>query len=268
MRNYFNRGMTTSHSPEQDFSFVVETPDGKSRQLTVRLPRRPVRLSELVPVMQVIADEIIALAVAKASERGERVSCRAGCGACCCQLIPLAAPEVSFIIERLLRMPVEERIPILQRFETIEKRMEECGLAGKVRTMDEPSVDNNAVARDYFHLKEPCPFLVSESCSMHEWRPVVCREFNATSPPGLCSDPFSNKLCTVPLFKRPSMVLALLASRMANIPAALVPMPLMFDWHESNRPLCERTWAARHLVETLLEITIESGGKRRGTARS
>jgi Fe-S-cluster containining protein len=167
-------------------------------------------------------------------------------------------------------MPPAERTLILQRFEMIEKQMEEsalknriCSPAGAAANHNAADADTDALARDYFHLKEACPFLVAQSCSIHAWRPVVCREFNAVSDPALCTDPFVNKIRTVPLFKRPSSLLALLASQVAGIPAGLVPMPLMFDWYESNKELGRRTWPAGMLISKLLEITVKPGNPLR-----
>lgn len=247
--------MISSHE-SADFSFVIETPDGTTPQLQTDIPDRPIGLADLVPFMHTLADEIIGLAVKKAAARGEKVTCGPKCGVCCCQLIPLSAPEVLFIVKRLMAMPLAERGPVLRRFEAIEKRLDASGLKKKICSPGRPSADNNALARDYFYLKEPCPFLAAQSCSIHDWRPVVCREFNAVSDPALCADPFVNKLRTIPLFRRPSSLLARLAAQVAGISAGLVPMPLMFDWDESNKELGTRTWPAEMMIKKLLEITI------------
>jgi Fe-S-cluster containining protein len=235
-----------------ELSFVIETPDGTTPRLRVDMPRGPVGLADLVPFMHSLADEIIGLAVERAASRGERVVCGPGCGACCCQLVPLSAPEVLFMVGRLRAMPLAERTPVLRRFEKIEGRMEASALKEKAARSD---ADPDTLARDYFSLKEACPFLAGRSCSIHQWRPVVCREFNALSDPALCEDPFVNKVRTVPLFRRPSSVLARLAAQAAGIPPGMVPMPLMFDWYESNRELEGRTWPASMLIGKLLEIT-------------
>jgi Fe-S-cluster containining protein len=242
-----------------DFSFVIETPDGTIPRMQVSIPGKPIGLSDLVAFMQTVADAIVTLAIKKAGESNEQVTCGPGCGVCCSQLIPLSAPEVFYIIGRLLELPLAERAPILRRFESIERRMDESGLKNRICSLAETDADadNKAVARDYFYLKEPCPFLVAQSCSIHAWRPVVCREFNALSDPAICTDPFVHKVRTVPLFKRPSSVLAHLASRVAGISPALVPMPLLFDWYESNKDLGKRTWPADMLIKKLLDITVE-----------
>jgi Fe-S-cluster containining protein len=242
-----------------DFSFTIETPDGIIPHMQVRIPRKPIGLSDCVSFMHSLADELIGLAVRKSANQGAMVSCGPGCGVCCCQLIPISAPEVLFIVKRLLAMPLAERGPILSRFETIENHMKETGLLGRLRSLRETTekAGNRAIAGEYFGLKEPCPFLVAQSCSIHAWRPVVCREFNALSDPSLCTDPFVNKIRTVPLFKRPSTVLAILASRVAGISPGLVPLPLLFDWYEANKELDGQTWDAEMLIRKMLEITVE-----------
>ena len=238
-----------------DFSFVIETPDGTLPRMQAEIPEKPVSLADLVPFMHTLADAIIGLAIKKAASRGEAVTCRKGCGACCCQLVPLSLPEAVFMVDRLLAMPLAERAPLLRRFEAIEKRMQGSGLKKKICSPARGDADDRAAARDYFYLGEACPFLAAQSCSIHAWRPMACREFNAVSAPALCADPFVNKVNAVPLFRRLSSIPALLASQVAGIPAGLVPLPLMFDGYESNRELRERTWPAGMLIKKILEIT-------------
>jgi Fe-S-cluster containining protein len=242
-----------------NFSFVIETPDGTTPRMQVTVPENPIGLSDLVPFMHALADEIIGLAVKKANRQ---VTCRLGCGVCCCQLIPLSAPEVFFMVSRLLEMPPAQRTPLLRRFEAIENRMEASGLKNRIYSPADADADTDALARDYFYQKEPCPFLDAQSCSIHAWRPIVCREFNAVSDPALCRDPFVNKVRTIPLFKRLSSVLALLASQVAGVSLGLVPLPLMFDWYENNKELSKRTWPAGMVIKKLLEMTAEHGTKK------
>jgi Fe-S-cluster containining protein len=244
-----------------NFSFVIETPDGTTPQMQVAIPEQPIGLSDLVPFMHSLADEIIALAIKRAGARSGKITCGPGCGVCCSQLIPLSAPEAVYMVDRLLELPLAERTPLLRRFEKIEKRMEESTLKNRICSPAGTGADTDALARDYFYLKEACPFLAAQSCSIHAWRPVVCREFNVLSDPALCSDPFVNKLRTIPLFKRPSSLLALLASRVAGIPPGLVPMPFMFGWYESNKELRARTWPAGMLIRRLLDIAVEPGNR-------
>jgi len=242
-----------------DFSFTIETPDGIIPHMQVRIPREPIGLSDCVPFMQTLADRLIGLAVRKSENRGAVVRCGSGCGSCCSQLVPLSAPEVLFVVKRLLALPLASRSQILGRFDAIENRLESTGLRNKLCTLPDAgdAAGNKAIAQEYFNLKEPCPFLVAQSCSIHQWRPVVCREFNALTDPALCTDPFVNKIRSVPLFMRPSSVLALLASRVAGISSALVPLPHLFDWYEANKELDKKTWDSGMLIRKMLEITVE-----------
>jgi Fe-S-cluster containining protein len=244
-----------------DFNFVLETPDGAIPEMRIKIPDRAIKLCDLAPFMHTLTNAIIDLAVNKSADRGEKITCEFGCGVCCRQLVPLSAPEVFFIIDQLIKMPLAERIPVLKRFEIIERRAMALDLKTRILSPAGTETDNKAVARDYFHLLEACPFQIAQSCSIYTWRPVVCREFNALSDPALCQDPFVNKVRTVPLFKRPSSVLSLLASRVSGISPALVPMPLMFDWYERNKGLGDRTWPAEMLIRKLLEIIVEPGIK-------
>ena len=40
---------------------------------------------------------------------------------------------------------------------------------------------------EYFTYQVACPFLENESCSIHESRPIACREYLVTSSPEYCS---------------------------------------------------------------------------------
>ena len=51
----------------------------------------------------------------------------------------------------------------------------------------------------YFRLGIACPFLESESCSIHRDRPLVCREYLVSSPSEHCADPVRGTIERVPL---------------------------------------------------------------------
>jgi Fe-S-cluster containining protein len=56
----------------------------------------------------------------------------------------------------------------------------------------------------YFHQGIPCPFLESESCSIHPVRPLICREYLVTSPAKNCEDPTAETIQKVPIVLKPS----------------------------------------------------------------
>ena len=53
---------------------------------------------------------------------------------------------------------------------------------------------------EYFYENIACPFLEDESCSIHQDRPLGCREYLVTSPAENCSQPTA---ATIEMVKQP-----------------------------------------------------------------
>jgi Fe-S-cluster containining protein len=230
------------------FTLSIDTPDGTVGPARIDVCDEPVRLSDLAQPIQALASGVADLAIKRVSREGQSLSCRAGCGVCCCQLVPLAPAEAFYLVERLLTLPLDERKPILQRFQSNESALVKSGLITRIGALGETD-DNNRVAQEYFNLSLPCPFLVAHSCSIHAWRPIACREYNVTSSPALCADPFHNQIITIRLHRRVSAGLARCCADVAGLPLGLVPMPLIFDYYETHRQAAERTWPGIELFE-------------------
>ncbi|HEY3108479.1 MAG TPA: YkgJ family cysteine cluster protein, partial [Chloroflexota bacterium] len=73
---------------EVDFAVAGERVHGQ-----IPVPSGPTAAAELLPVFRAVAEMIVELGVAAVSARGETVSCRSGCGACCRQLVPISPVE-------------------------------------------------------------------------------------------------------------------------------------------------------------------------------
>jgi Fe-S-cluster containining protein len=235
------------------FTVTIDTPDGTVGPASIAIRDEPTRLSDLVPPVHAFTDGVVGLAVKRAVREGRTLSCRAGCGVCCCQLVPLAPAEVFYLVERILALPVAERAPILNRFQSIEDTLIHNGLIDSIRSLGETN-DNNTIARDYFRLGLSCPFLIENSCSIHEWRPIACREYNVTSPPALCADPFTNAITTLHVHRRASAGLSKLCTQVAGLPSGLIPMPLLFDYYEAYRDIAESTWPGVELFDQTLDF--------------
>jgi Fe-S-cluster containining protein len=235
----------------QVMKVMVETPDGALAPAEVAVCDGPVRLADLVPALHELTSGVTALAVARAAREGRTLSCKAGCGVCCCQLVPLAPAEVFYMVDRLLAMPAAERRPVLARFQNNENRLAVTGILDRISALEETD-DNNRVAGDYFELHLACPFLVNQSCSIHPWRPIACREYNVTSPPRLCADPFRNPIAAIKLHRRMSAGLSRFCTQVAGLPSGLVPLPLMFDYYETHKDISARTWPGIDLFRQVM----------------
>ena len=162
--------------------FALRMPGG-TIEAEMAVPTGPVAVGQILPMAQSLADGLVALAVNAVEAEGRTISCRAGCGACCRQLVPLAEPEARRIAALVDALPEPRRSEIRGRFAEAVRRFDEAGLLGTLRevdTLDKPG--RRQLGLDYFLTRIPCPFLEDESCSIHPDRPIACREYLVTSP--------------------------------------------------------------------------------------
>jgi Fe-S-cluster containining protein len=153
------------------------------------VPAGRVRPRRLLPVVRALAETVVDRSIRRAESEGRTISCRAGCGACCRQLVPISRTEAHGIRELVESLPEPRRADVEARFSDARRRLEQVGLLE--RLLDPPSDEEGrfALATDYFAAGIPCPFLEDESCSIHPERPVVCREYLVTSPAEHCAEP-------------------------------------------------------------------------------
>src|SRR5438445_13337193 len=66
---------------------------GRPVHLNITVPTGPTPLRDLLPVFHGLANLVVDIAEQDVVRAGEHVSCRAGCGACCRQLVPVSESE-------------------------------------------------------------------------------------------------------------------------------------------------------------------------------
>ncbi len=167
---------------------------GETLSVSVTVPADPVPLAALLPVFQGLADNVVATAAARTAAAGRAVTCRAGCGACCRQIVPVSPSEARALAALVAAFPDERR-------GAVEARFAAARAAGQALLADRLARGSAALAGidlAWFALGIPCPFLEAESCSVYADRPLICREFLATSPPIECSDPGGDRIVAVP----------------------------------------------------------------------
>lgn len=158
--------------------------DTVSLQFTV--PKGPCTPEALLPSAQALANQVTALGAARAERAGLKISCAKGCGACCRQLVPISATEARHLANVVAALPAERAADVRRRFEEALAKIESAALPGR----GHPTTDKQAYREfslAYFRQGVPCPFLQEESCSIHQDRPLVCREYQVTSPPSACA---------------------------------------------------------------------------------
>jgi len=241
----------------KEFVINIETPDGKLPPARVTIPNLPMRLADIVPPIQKLCSGVVGLAIKREIVLGSTLSCHKGCGVCCNQLVPLSAPEVFFLYEYVKSLPSDRQAEIEAKFAEIRKAMDSVGLIERLKKVDETD-EHQTLALEYFRLGMPCPFLVDEACSIHPVRPLACREYNVTSPPELCADPFKNKILRIKIPRNMTTATAKLASEVCGAPLMVIPMPLFIEWAEENEYINHLAWSGIWLFEKMLEYATGS----------
>src|ERR1700738_948575 len=188
----------TIQAVEVEFALKVGEGHLKAK---VQVPAGQTNLTELLPIIQSFENAIIGGAVREASKVGLSISCKAGCGACCRQMVPISIFEAQAMGQWIRTLPPEQQQVLEARFHQTLLALKDTGIIQ--RLIDEDWFADNDTAKlmaiDYFRLGIPCPFLENESCSIHPIRPLSCREYLVTSPPALCADPATNNVAGVQL---------------------------------------------------------------------
>ncbi|HEX7879442.1 MAG TPA: YkgJ family cysteine cluster protein [Candidatus Eisenbacteria bacterium] len=229
------------------------TPDGPLRG-QVQIPTGPLTLSEIVPSALELTNILASRANARSERRGLPVSCRAGCGACCRQMVPLSIPEVFYLMERIAEMEPAARDVAVNRFMAIDRRLDMAGMVEPLLDLKVAADPQRALNQTYFEMKMACPFLVDESCSIHSVRPVACREYSVTNNPKFCANPYAGGIDKVPMPLPLSAALAWLASERLGVPPMLIPMTLVPRWASENAELAEQRWPGVELFSQFMKI--------------
>lgn len=157
--------------------------------LDATVPAGAVPLRSVLPLARLLSDAIVAVAEAEVRASGEQVSCKAGCGACCRQLVPVSLPELHALKDVVEAMPEPRRTHVRERFAEATRQAQSSGWLDRAKPVIETSwmdVEMVRLGVEYFQLGIPCPFLEDESCSIYPDRPTACREFLVLSPAENC----------------------------------------------------------------------------------
>lgn len=204
----------------------------------IAVPTAPVPPSKLLPLARALSGHIVELTVLQASREGRHVSCRAGCGACCRQLVPVSETEARTIAALVDSLPEPRRTAVRARFADARRRLDDAGLLAPLLDERRPfwsKPERADFGLNYFRQGIPCPFLEDESCSIHPERPITCREYLVTSDPKHCAEPGSKQIEGIRL---PTHVWAALAEQ-SDTPSppempAWVPLVLAPEWAGSH----------------------------------
>jgi Fe-S-cluster containining protein len=211
-------------------------------RLEITVPAGAARPRDLLPVFQGLTDVVVGVAVREVERQGEKISCRAGCGACCRQLVPIAGAEAHNLKRLVDALPEPRQSRVRARFAEVRAGLAAAGLLDQLRQRGPEAAPLREVGLAYFRLGLPCPFLEDESCSIHAERPLACHEYLVTSPAEHCARPTADTVRMVKLPAGPAAALRGL-DREASA-AAWVPLALALEWAKANPEPPPRTGPA------------------------
>src|SRR5436190_450216 len=121
----------------------------------------------MLPFFRAVAEAIVDRGIRHVEAEGKMVSCRAGCGACCRQLVPITPAEAHQVASVVEALAEPRRTTVRQRFADARARLAETPL---LAMLEDPGTftdgDLQRLGLDYFALGIACPFLEDESCSI------------------------------------------------------------------------------------------------------
>jgi Fe-S-cluster containining protein len=215
--------------------FALKVGDGQLKA-SVTVPAGQTTITELLPIIQSFENAIVGKAASEAEAAGTPISCRAGCGACCRQMVPVSIFEAQAMGNWIRSLPDPQQKALEARFHHTLLALKDTGIIQRLIEEDWFADNDTALkmAIDYFRLGIPCPFLVDESCSIHPIRPLSCREYLVTSPPELCNDPAKNGVAGVQLPIKLSRALYRMGGQLEQDRRGWIPLVFLFAWMKSG----------------------------------
>ena len=204
-------------------------------RLSAEVPAEGARPRHVLPMLRDLTEEVVGRAVAASEAQGRSISCKAGCGACCRQLVPLSQTETHILRELVLDLPPARRDVLQTRFADARVKVEAAGLLETLlepRRLQGKSDDEfESFHMRYFDLKIACPFLEEESCSIHPERPLICRQYLVTNPSEACATPSAATISKLQLAANPDVAM----TQATGDPASKfdwVPLVVALEWSE------------------------------------
>jgi len=202
----------------------------------VPMPAGPVRRSDMLPLLQDLADAVVAEAVANVHKQGQSISCKQGCAACCRQLVPIGQTEARRLRDLVDETPDPKRALIRARFAQAREHLRASGLLDRLLARQHWTPEEaHAIGIEFFRLAIPCPFLQDETCSIYPDRPIRCREYLVTSPAEHCAQPTGTSVRTVRIPLKMATAVALLDQQASAEPSSgWVPLILALEWADAH----------------------------------
>ena len=229
-----------SAKPAETVTATIDlTYAGRKGRLEISVPTGPTRAIELLPLLRSLTDTFVRIAIENVESTGARISCRKGCGACCRQLVPVSEVEVESIRDIVQQLPEARRSVVIERFEQARRRLGEAGLLESLRAPAQCTrEDLLPLGVAYFEQGIPCPFLEEESCSIHDDRPLSCREYLVVSPAANCARPTPSTIDCVKMPVKVSNAIGHLEPDTTNTSPPWIPLVLALEWPATDWNQC------------------------------
>ena len=162
---------------------------GRKLKLKMVVPADEVPPESLLPTLHQLSNHIMDGIEEKVEKQDEvEISCQKGCGACCRQHVPISPAEARLMHAIVENMPEPGRSDFRERFDEAAQRLKDSGIMDQAMNYHRLApAEIKSMATDYFKLGIACPFLEDESCSIHAFRPLICREYLVISSPDHCA---------------------------------------------------------------------------------
>lgn len=206
---------------------------GRPLELEMTVPAKPVKPQRMLPIFRQMSDAFTGMSEAAVESAGGVISCSKGCAACCRQAIPLSEIEAYQIAETVEAMPDVRRAEMEKRFATAWHHFADNGWFERLDESFKMSPEERSkVVVEYFSEKIDCPFLEDESCTIHDTRPLACREYMVTSPAENCWHLSAETVRMVELPVKTADTVRKISNSAAlnSTPANFVPLVLALEW--------------------------------------
>jgi Fe-S-cluster containining protein len=217
------------------------------------IPDAPMRVADLLPVLLSFDSAVVGMAADKTQSDGLKISCRAGCGACCRQVVPVSEAEAVYIAELVGTMPPERQARVRQRF---HDALAALGAPLMDRMRDTTKLSDLSLRRElgqeYFSRGVPCPFLEDESCSIYDHRPASCREYLVTSPAVNCKAPSAETIRPVLIPLKLSTILYCFGDGAGNEGTRWVPLVGALEWAAARDAAADRRFPGPELFKNFV----------------
>lgn len=199
------------------------------------VPLGKVTLRRFLPVIRDLSNGFIESGLEELRASGKEISCKAGCGACCRQLVPISEAEAFDLRFLIDGMPETKRSKVISRFAEGFQILSEAGFFERLQkgSIGTDADYENAV-NEYFDYGIACPFLENESCSIYRSRPMTCSEYLVTSPAELCSRVDGEGINNVKHFFQVKEALISISRRLTDKQLPYVPLIQLMEWTENR----------------------------------